>query len=334
MKTNYAVHFAIMTILIFGVATSPILQNFGFAYAETDEEKERDMKEKDSIGHTDKRCWETDTGELRCEGHDGKCVKTDQGIKCETTDYKRDIKMILDKFCAMSEEERKEFLAKHDYFREHHERLVNYCSMSEEERTDFREQHHDMMMDFKEKHLDMVGDMKAKHDDIRMQKMMEKHGELSDERMDKLKEKFRMHYDNLTDEQRNSLHDKIKDKYTDYFKMKFKAKYDSLTDETKTDLLKRHEEMKAYKAELRDKYHEMSDTEKEQLRADFLNKAKDLRNAWLSPRQQMMAGINVDQIECREGLNLVIMNSNGKALCMNTTAAERLIERGIVVPAS
>ena len=40
-----------------------------------------------------------------------------------------------------------------------------------------------------------------------------------------------------------------------------------------------------------------------------------------------------DEIECREGLNLVMMHSNGKAMCMKSSTAEKLIDRGIVVPA-
>lgn len=322
-----------MVILVGGLASSPIFSSIGNAFAQTDEDEERD-NERDSAKYYDKRCWETNTGELRCEGHDGKCVKTDAGIQCEVEhDYTRDIKIMLDKYCQMTDEERDAFLAEHDYFREHHERLANYCAMSEDERKDYREAHQDMMMDFKDKRLDMVDEMKDKHQDTRMQKMMEKHGEITDERMDKLIDKYRMHHDDFTDEQIDTLRDEIRDKYSDHYKMKFKARHDALTDQRKADLLTRHAEMKAYKEELRERYNDMTDEEREQYRMDFIQKAKDVRFAWLSPHKQMLAGISVDEIECREGLNLVMMNSNGKVMCMKSSTAEKLIERDIVVPA-
>ena len=47
----------------------------------------------------------------------------------------------------------------------------------------------------------------------------------------------------------------------------------------------------------------------------------------------MVAGVNADEVECREGYNLVIKNSNGVAMCLKSSTAEKLIERGIVVPA-
>ena len=115
--------------------------------------------------------------------------------------------------------------------------------------------------------------------------------------------------------------------------MKFEARHDALSDQERDDLLKRHSEMRDYKAELRERYDVMTGEQRDQFRMDFYTKAKDMRHAWLSPRIQMMAGISIDEIECREGLNLVMMNSNGKAMCMKYSTAEKLIERGIVVPA-
>ncbi len=162
--------FVLIAILVGGLATSPVFSSSYSAFAQEDDvdqeetdamEEETDDFERDSVRYNDRECWETDDGQLRCEGHDGKCWRTDEGIRCEVEDdYKLDIKMILDKYCEMTDEERDEFLAEHDYFREYHERLANYCEMSEDERADYRETHHDMMMDFKEQHRDMLSDMK------------------------------------------------------------------------------------------------------------------------------------------------------------------------------
>jgi len=213
------------------------------------------------------------------------------------------------------------------------DKFAEYCSLSEDERADFRETHHDMMMDFKERHQDMVGDMKDRHQEIRMQKMMERDYKITDERKDELKMKFREKHSDLTDDQRDDLRDDVRDRYNDHYKMKFKARHDALTDQERDDLLKRHSEMRDYKAELRERHDAMTDEQRDQFRMDFYTKAKDVRHAWLSPRQQMTAGISIDEIECREGLNLVMMNSNGKAMCMKSSTAEKLIDRGIVVPA-
>ena len=105
-----------------------------------------------------------------------------------------------------------------------------------------------------------------------------------------------------------------------------------MSDQVRDELRDRYEEMKAYKNELRSKYDTMTDLEKEELKDNFLAKAKEKRLAWISPLKQMIAGIDVDEIECREGFNLVIKNSNGVALCLKSSTAEKLIERGIVVP--
>ncbi len=48
----------------------------------------------------------------------------------------------------------------------------------------------------------------------------------------------------------------------------------------------------------------------------------------------MLAGTSVDGVECREGLNLVLKASNGKAMCLNSSTAEKLIEKGIAAPAN
>jgi len=95
-----------------------------------------------------------------------------------------------------------------------------------------------------------------------------------------------------------------------------------------------HAEMKDYKIDLRLKYKDMSEDERVQFQAEFRDKVSDKRFAWISPQKQMLAGVSVDEIECREGLNLVLKTSNGKAMCVKSTTAEKLIEIGIAVPAA
>ena len=84
----------------------------------------------------------------------------------------------------------------------------------------------------------------------------------------------------------------------------------------------------------REKIQDMSEDERLAFKVEFRDKVSDKRFAWISPHQQMKAGVPVDELECREGLNLVLKSSNGKALCVKSTTAESMIEKGLAVPAA
>jgi len=240
----------------------------------------------------------------------------------------------LEKYCEMSDEEKTEVEPMHDRLTdEMKDRIAEYCSLSEDERDAYMETHRDIMMDFKERHRVMVDVMQDRHQDIRMQKMMERDYDITDERKAELKDKFNEKYTDLNKKQLKKMVTDAKKQYGKYFEIKYQERHDSLTDQERDDLLKRHSEMRDYKAELRERHDAMTDEQRDQFRMDFYSNAKDMRHAWLSPRIQMMTGISVDEIECREGLNLVMMNSNGKAMCVKSSTAEKLIDRGIVVPA-
>ena len=80
----------------------------------------------------------------------------------------------------------------------------------------------------------------------------------------------------------------------------------NIFDERKSEIQDRITEMKAFKAELRERASEMTDEEKQELRNEFFEKAKDMQLVWISPRHQMNVGISVDEIECRDGFSLVM----------------------------
>jgi hypothetical protein len=77
------------------------------------------------------------------------------------------------------------------------------------------------------------------------------------------------------------------DEKREELKMKFREHISSmsgkLTDEQKDDIKARHAEIKALKDELREST--LTDEEKQEFRAEFIEKAKDMRLAWISPRQ-------------------------------------------------
>ena len=226
--------------------------------------------------------------------------------------------MDYNKLCEMSESERATEIDDSDKL----ERLSNWCEMTPDEREDYKKEHHDgammdkkyaMKMELSEKSYNPLKTMimknhgisDEKREEIKM-KYIEKHGELTDERKSELKMKFENHMKTI--------------KYT-------------ISDERKSDIHDRLSEMKAFKAELREKSSELTDDEKQQLREKFIEKAKDIRLAWISPHTQMTAGIDASEVECKEGFSLVMKTSNGAAMCLKADSALRMIDRGIVVPA-
>ena len=314
-------------------------------------------------------------------------------------DYKKDMREHLEKYCEMSEEDRKAYVAEHDKAEDHVEKMNRYCSLDEDGRMDFIEEHrdeykahmkdkmHDKMYDkmsdkkhmdydrlcemtesdraeeitdvakldrisdwcemtpeeredYKKKHHDEMKDkmhdkmsdkkhemkMKLSDKSDRIKAMIMDKRDISDERREEIKMKFIEKHGDLTDEKKSEL--KMK------FKNHMKHMKHNLTAEQKSDIRDRLAEMKAYKAELREKSSDMTDEEKQELREEFIEKAKDLQLAWITPRTQIAAGIDAGEVECREGFSLVMKASNGVPMCLKADTALKMIDRGIVVPSN
>ena len=192
------------------------------------------------------------------------------------------------------------------------DRISKWCDMTPEEREEYKKKHHDKKMD-----SDMPTRLNAM--------IMTKH-DISDEKLNEIKMKFRDHHGELTIEQKSEL------------KMKFREHLSSMkynvTPEQRSAIHERLAEMKAFKAELKEKASELTDEEKQELRSEFIKKAKELKLAWLSPRIQMTAGVDAQDIECREGFTLVVKSSNGVPICLKADTAIKMIERGIVIPSN
>lgn len=225
------------------------------------------------------------------------------------------------RYCAMTADERaaeiidSEKLAK----------ISEWCEMTPEQREQYKKENHDAAMDFKEKHFDALERMKENHDLSQRLRGMIMASDISQEKMDELRAKYQEKHGDL-DEKRAELKMKFKDHAS--------AMLGKLTDEQKADILSRHAEMKALKAELREKSSTLTDEEKQELRAEFIEKAKSMQLAWITPRQQVSAGIDAGEIECREGYSLVMKTSNGLPMCLKAESALRMIENGFAVPAN
>ncbi|NQV39583.1 MAG: ABC transporter substrate-binding protein [Nitrosopumilus sp.] len=245
--------------------------------------------------------------------------------------------MDYEKLCALDESERAveiddaEKLAK----------ISEWCEMTPEERDDYKKESHDSdkshdfdnMSDVAKERMSQVA--KDKHEELRekfseqserIKSMIMDKRDISDERHDEIKMKYEEKFGEDSDKKRTE----IKMKYKDHMlEMKFE-----MSEERKSDVHDRVAEMKAYKAELREQSSQITDEEKQQLREEFIEQAKDMQLAWISPRTQMTAGIDATEVECREGFSLVMKVSNGVAMCLKADSALKMIDRGIIVPAN
>jgi len=232
--------------------------------------------------------------------------------------------MDYDRLCSMTSSERAAEItdvAKLD-------RISDWCNMTPDEREDYKKEHHDEMKDkMHDKVMDKQHDkMKMSDKSDRLKAMIMYKRDISDDRAEEIKMKYKEKHGDLSDERKSEL----KMKFKDHMKsMKIK-----ISDERKSEIKDRLAEMKAFKAELRQRASEMTDEEKQQLREEFIDKARDMQLAWISPRVQMTAGVDSEEVECREGFSLVMKASNGVAMCLKADTALKMIDRGLAVPAN
>ncbi|NND87287.1 MAG: ABC transporter substrate-binding protein [Nitrosopumilus sp.] len=217
--------------------------------------------------------------------------------------------MDYDGYCALTEAE----LAASTFDAEFVAKASLWCEMSPEERK----------ASMKEHIRDMVHDKVS--DTAPRLKAMIMANSVSDEKKMELKAKFMEKFGDKADKLKSELKMKYKD-HVDKVKSK-------ISDERKSAIHDRLAEMKAFKAEIRAN-SDLSVEEKQLLRADFIEKAKDMQLAWITPRAQMNAAVDISDIECREGYSLVMKASSGVAMCLKADTALELIDRGIAVPAN
>jgi hypothetical protein len=224
----------------------------------------------------------------------------DAFIEEHKDEYKRDhdynMSEKLDKFCEMSEEDIAALIEEHPKKEEHLAEMEEYCSLDEKERDAFIEEYKDSMKDKMSDHSDSMKDKTSDHRDSMKDKMSD-----------------------------NS--DSMNSKHKSYSILRAST----LTDEQKDDIKAKHAELRDFKHTLRDK--SISDSEKQEIRDQFMETAKEFSMTWLSPRHQVAAGIDAQMVECREGFSLVMKTSNASPLCVKETTAEKLIERGIAITA-
>ena len=237
--------------------------------------------------------------------------------------------MDYDRLCAMTESDRAAEIDDSEKL----DRISDWCEMTPEEREDYKREHHDNKMhdfdgmsDMAKDHMSDVAKTKLSDNSDRLKAMiMDKH-DISDERHEEIRMKYEEKHGDLTDKKKSELKMKFKNYMTS---MKV-----SMSEDRRSSIHDRVAEMKAFKAELRVNSSDLTDEEKQQLREEFIEKAKSMQLAWISPRTQMTAGIDSTEVECREGYSLVMKASNGVAMCLKADSALKMIDRGIIVPAN
>ena len=255
-------------------------------------------------------------------------------IESNREEHKEHMKKMMDdkhhsldyeKLCSLSESE----LATEIIDLKKLNKITSWCVMTPEEQDAYKKEHHDTM----DKKYDSDDMIKEKHEKMkfsdkseRLKTMIMSKHDISDERHEEIKMKFKEKHGDFTDEEKSEL--KIK------FKEHMVSKGINMSEERRSEIHDRLAEMKAFKAELREKSSEMTDEEKQQFREEFIEKAKDMQLAWVSPLHQMNAGVTTDNIECREGFSLVMKASNGVPMCLKSDTALKMIDKGIAVPAN
>ena len=289
--------------------------------AMSDAEKEAFLAEHDKADHTDMMnayCELDESGRAAFIAEHQMLVNDMQKRHKEMSNHKAEYQ----RYCQMTTDE----LAAEITNATKLAKVSEWCAMTPEQREAYKKEHHDAAMDFKEKHRDALDRMKEHDMSPRLRGMIMANSDISQDRMDELRAKYQEKHGELSDERRAELKMKFQD-HMSFMQGK-------LTDEQKADIKARHAEMKALKAELREKTSTLTDEEKQELRAEFIEKAKSMQLAWISPRQQVTAGIDAEEIECREGFSLVMKTSNGWPMCLKADTALRMIENGFAVPAN
>ena len=247
-------------------------------------------------------------------------VKEMQDKQKDITDQKRE----YEKLCKMTPEEREMAVSDPEKL----DKVSEWCEMSPEERKEFNKEHHDVAMEFKEKRHDLLKKIKEDKDmSPRIKDMIMQKSHDSDKSHQEIKAKYAEKYGKDPDKVKMAVKEKFKD-----HKSEIKFRFAALTDQQKSDIMDRYKQMKEFKTEIQQS--DLTQEQRQELRAQFIEDAKNIQLAWITPRDQVSAGIEPDMIECREGFSLVMKTSNGLPMCVKTASALTMIERGIVVPAN
>ena len=251
-------------------------------------------------------------------------------------DHDYEMEDILEKYCSMNDEEKAAFIEEHDKDEDHQTKMDEYCSLDESQRKAFLDDHEDeykMEHDYNAREkmdsfCEMSDEEKAAHISEHGKgeehlAEMEQYCSLDDSGKDAFIAEHKDSMKEMTSEHKDSM----KEMTSEHKYQVLRAS--KLTEEQKSEIKAMHLELRDFKHSLRD--NSVSDSEKETIREQFMEKAKEFSMTWLSPRHQIAAGIDSEMVECREGFELVLKTSNASPLCVKESSVDTLVKRGIVI---
>ena len=259
-----------------------------------------------------------------------------------------DIDDFLDRYCDMSSEDQAAFLEKYPMASDHQEKMTEYCTLDESEREAYIEEHKDdyMKHDYdKRAMMDKFCEMSEEDQAAHLEEYqksedhlvtMEEYCSLDESERDAFIEEHKDAMKGTMSDHKDAMKgtmsdhkDAMKGEISDH-KSRIVLRASTLTDEQKNDIKTMHSELRDFKHLLRDS---SSDLDKEEIRNQFMEKAKEFSMTWLSPRHQTAAGIDAKMVQCHEGFSLVMKTSNATPMCVKESTAEKLIERGFAITA-
>jgi len=203
-------------------------------------------------------------------------------------DYKKDMREHLDRYCGMTDEDKRAFVVENDKAEDHVEKMNRYCTLDESDRMNFLEEHKDEYMkhmkdkkyDKESDHMDydrlcdmLESERSSEITDVAKLDRISKWCEMStEEREDSKKEHHGEFKDKVHDKVMDKVHDKMKlsdksdrikalimdkrdisDERRDEIKMKYIEKHGDLTDDRKSELkMKFKDHMKTMKIQISD----------------------------------------------------------------------------------
>ncbi len=298
-------------------------------------------KGEDHLADMEEYCTLDEAGrEAFIEEHEDEYKKHDYNIREK-----------MNEFCEMSEDNRAAHLEKYQKSEEHLTEMEEFCSLDDAGQDAFIEEHKDSMGDKMSDHKDTMTNKMCEHGEDMECKMSDHKDSMGDnmsDHKDSMGYKMSDHKDIMTDkmcehedcmgcemcEDGDCMGCKMSDHKNSMSsdrKHHTVLKASTLTDEQKNDIREMHSDLRDMKHSLRDK--SIDDVTKQDIRDQFMEKAKEFSMTWLSPRHQVSAGIDAQMVECRENFALVMKTSNASPICVKETTAEKLIERGIAISA-
>ena len=162
----------------------------------------------------------------------------------------------------------------------------------------------DMMM--KDDKMMMDDPHSMMKDDKMMMKESRGMSMISDAKMKQFKEKFAMVYSDLSEGDRKHLAMEAKSKFAEN-KMKYERQFEPLSLDKKQEITQKVQQLK---------------------NSDTMRQGQD---SSVSILKQILAGVPVDDLQCKIGQLLVLKASTGTPICINEGTVEKLLERKAII---